>query len=138
MDPTLAREMSDEEFRDFVDEMIAAAHEEAHLWELPRGVIDRLPRGDVAHGPWAAADCSGVLLTWFDEGLAGVYRLGRDDDGQTMADLEGDAARELLAQPDRWALPGAVGEILNLFRTDLGVGVELDRWRALAARHRHG
>ncbi|MGQ0843952.1 MAG: hypothetical protein ACT4QF_07430 [Sporichthyaceae bacterium] len=138
MDPTRAREMTDEQFRDFVDEMIAAAHEEAHLWELPRGVVDRLPGGDVLHGPWAAADCSTVFLAWFDEGLVGVYRLERGEDGRTMNDLGPSAARQLLAEPDRWALPGAVGEIVNVFRTDKGVDVDPDRWRELASRHRHG
>lgn len=107
--------MTGDEFMDLINEMHVAVLEEAHLFELPLGAIDDPSRSHVVHGPWAAKDCSTVLIQWFDcdwvalylPGLPGSWGLPaaswepRLGPGSQRV-LSASDARSLLSAPDLW------------------------------------
>ena len=117
---------------DFVEQMYLAVAEGSWLWEVPLGVSDGL--GGHEHGPWDPAECSRLLLAWFDAGLVELYADPPDDaprpqnvaewrtwnSGRYPLVPDPDAARAVLADPSRWT--GGPGDgFLRLAPTDAGM-----------------
>jgi hypothetical protein len=74
-----------------------AVSEEAMLLELPIEERNHLPGGGIELIPAQdPADCSRVLLDWFDQGLVTVMMTG------TQAELAPERARALLSDPSAW------------------------------------
>lgn len=112
--------MSADEFADFVSQMHLLVLEEAPIWEIPVGSIDRLPSGHVHHGPFDAADCSIVLSIWNERGLMDLWP--RSPTGQRP--LARTAASQLLLTPSEWILDAG----LDLAPTDAGQQLARVSW----------
>lgn len=119
MTPVPAREMSEEDYEDFVSEMCWAVIEQGHLFGLAYGAIDP---GKV-HGPWDPHDCSLILTDWLDTGWLHL-RASKDDDvrrlDQRLAHVE---AREVLADPGAWVQPDRTTAAYELEFTHKGFDV---------------
>ena len=124
---------------DFVEQMYLAVVEESWLFEVPRGVGDE--HDDCTHGPWLAPDCSRQLLAWFDQGLIELYADPPEDtprprnraewqmwnNGYFLRVLEPSAARDLLANPERWTRESDDG-FIHLCPTDGGMAPDAPWW----------
>ena len=124
--------MSATEYQDFVFEMRAAVYEELALFEVAHGAIDRLPGGDVRHGPWLPEDCAGVLSRWHRAGLLGLYRYtSTRGNGPNLTKTD---AIELVAHPERWVQSEDWTEVAALVLTDLGQAAPVSKWESHVAR----
>jgi hypothetical protein len=133
--------------KDLVSQMYWNVREESPLWTLPDEITDYLGRGrTVVHGPFAPADCSRVLLRWFDAGWLDLIAYANHDlwppgtaaEWETSAVRQGQFlllahqdARTLLAAPKEWADPARGGEVM-LCISDEGEEHPQPEW--LAAR----
>lgn len=124
--------MSPDEFDDFLRELHVAVHEEQSLWEVPRESIDKLPSGDLAHGPWRPEDCSRVLAVRLDAGLLSLYRC--DARGSAGDYLPHDEARAILLATDQWVEPEAWTDVVNLAVTEVGSDTRFEGWAAKLGR----
>lgn len=119
--------LSEEERRDFVEEMHAAVYEEQGLHEVAAGAKDLLPSGTVEHGPWQSADCSRLFLRWYELGFLALYRWAAD--GSTGPDIPAPEAAALLADPSRWTVPVDWPDWTCLYVTERGQSRHLDEWK---------
>jgi len=131
------------EREDFISEMYALAREEGFLHEAPLGVIDRLPSGDIVHGPWDLQACSKVLARWRVEGLVVLFvhspsrmpwqsRTTRTVQGnETFYELSPRDAVDLLSDPTRWQLESEEG-LVCIALSDAAADVPYERWRQIA------
>ena len=108
--------------------MYALVREEGFLYEAPLGAIDRLPSGDVVHGPWEPNDCAKVLARWHAEGLIGLWVLRPAESDYEISAAD---ASQLLDAPARWQ-PGSDDGLVSVVLTDTGAEVPYERWRQLA------
>lgn len=120
--------MDDAEREDFISEMYALVREEGFLYEAPLGATDRLPSGDVVHGPWEPGDCAKVLARWHAEGLIGLWVLRPAESDHEISAAD---AGELLDAPARWK-PESDDGLTSVVLTDKGAEVPFERWRQLA------
>ncbi|MDQ6526882.1 hypothetical protein RB608_24900 [Nocardioides sp. LHD-245] len=120
--------MDDVEREDFISEMYALVFEEGLLYEAPLGAIDRLPSGDVVHGPWDRNDCGQVLGRWHAEGLIGLWVR---KPAETDYEVSAADATEVLNSPQRWR-PETEEGLASVALTDAGAEVSYERWRELA------
>lgn len=116
------------EREDFISEMYALVREEGFLYEAPLGATDRLPSGDVVHGPWDPNDCAKVLARWHVEGLIGLWVLRP---AETDYEISAADAGQLLDAPARWQ-PESDDGLVSVVLTDTGAEVPYERWRQLA------
>jgi hypothetical protein len=94
--------------------MYWAVREESTLGELPLEERDYLRDGVELIPAQDPAECSRVLLDWFDQGLVTVMATG------TQLDLVRERARALLADPRAWTPQH------SLVPTDAGVAALTD------------
>lgn len=113
---------------DFISEMYVLPREEGFLYEAPLGAIDRMPSGDVVHGPWDPNDCATVLARWHVEGLIGLWVLMP---AETDYEISAADATQLLDAPSRWQ-PDSDDGLVSVVLTDTGALVPYERWRQLA------
>lgn len=93
------RDMTQEQFDDFANQMYVLLCEHAVLWEYPAGSTDHERDGRVSvHGPWDWHDCRDALKVWHNDGLIRFYR-----DADT--DLSDEEARAVLDDADAWRTP---------------------------------
>lgn len=118
--------MSGADYGDFLAELHAAVQEEASLWEVPVGSIDKLPSGEVVHGPWLAQDCARVLSQWLEAGMLALYRCNAD--GTPGDCLSAEEAKAELGNPDRWVRPARWTDVVNLVMTESGSSASFDDW----------
>lgn len=122
-----APDMTPEQFEDFVNEMYWLAHEEGYLWEAPLGAIDKLPSGDVVHGPWRQEDCAAVLSAWHAAGLLGLYKPAPDG----PEDLTDEEVTRVLTSTGPWTHGWAS---FAVYATEGESADDLEHWRALVSR----
>lgn len=120
--------MDDAEREDFISEMYALVREEGFLYEAPLGATDRLPSGDVVHGPWDPNDCATVLTRWHVEGLIGLWVLRPAETDYEVSPAD---ASQLLAASGRWQ-PESDDGLVSVVLTDTGAEVPYERWRQFA------
>lgn len=120
--------MNEVVLEDFISEMYFLVREEGFLFEAPLGATDRLPSGDVVHGPWDPADCATILGRWHAEGLIGLWVR---KPAQTDYELSADDAARLLDAPARWQ-PESDDGLVSVVLTDLAADAPYERWRELA------
>jgi hypothetical protein len=132
---------------DLVSEMHAAVQEEASLYELPLGVVDRLGEGrTVVHGPWSPEECRSTLFPWLKAGwieliadtnppssLTSAAWRGRASRQGAFLVLSADDAATLLNDPQRWILGTADGHVM-LSASCRGQAHEYSAWLELAQR----
>ena len=130
--PTAARDMTDDEFADFTDQMRLSVAEEAYLWELPAGSRDLTGDNNwLEHGPWQQADCAAAILLWFDAGLVSLLRRWPEEQPLTAEE-----ERQVLITPESWVLDERPvhdehGTSFAVAATEAGDALAWDEWRAL-------
>jgi hypothetical protein len=78
--------------------LLISAVEEASLFDLPLGAIDRRRDGTIYEWlPQNPAECRAVLLSWREEGVIGAYRYSPSGNEE----LSAEAARAILGAPGR-------------------------------------
>ncbi|MGZ5370866.1 hypothetical protein [Aeromicrobium sp.] len=131
---------------DLLSEMYVLTAEQSYLHEVTSQVVDHL--GDdnqVVHGPWTPAECQPILSQWLDaswlELIADLDPPPSDSNpagwharatvsGEYLV-LAAEDARALLAEPDRWRVGAADGNVM-LCRTEEGDRHDYAEWAALA------
>jgi hypothetical protein len=129
---------------DFLREMLLAVEEETQLYALPYGVVDKRANTTVERGPWIPAECSAVMLSWFDHGLVMLYlpsepeiwapgyalgewmsRAHREPYGHVLA--PGDA-RELLSNHALWVPARIEGLVCVAYRDGAAADLPSEQW----------
>ena len=117
--------------------MYRSVHDDAWLFDIPDGDFVDWEGEAPPGGPFDPADCSAVLLRWFDAGLIELHQdrdppkdAPADDLDYAAADLPripADDARALLAAPERWtdATPDGFAVAVP---TERGRATPADRW----------
>lgn len=93
--------MDEAEFRRFVNMLLwLVIDENESLGQFGSASTEFADGQSVVWGPWPRADCSELLLRWFDAGLLSVFGLGIDNELPTVE------ARRLLADHESWTSGG--------------------------------
>ncbi len=117
--------------------MLQCLLDDCWLSELPYGdFVHREKRGRAGR-PFAPADCSALMLSWFDAGLVELHQDVEPAEDGTEDDFDYDAAdrplippdtaRALLAAPERWIDEEPGGWAVPI-RTERGAATPADRW----------
>lgn len=133
---------------DLLSQMHLLVLEQSHLFEFSIGSVDRLPSGDVRHGPWDPAECASALRAWYAKGWLLVFVDSDHADVHGTPDwwhrtyvLEGEPtqfrelhssdADTLLRFSSKW-LPGTQDGNVMLCSSPAGDSVPVAEWRDTA------
>ena len=133
---------------DFLREMLLRVEEETQLYALPYEVVDKHANTTVERGPWIPAECSAVMLSWFDHGLIMLYlpsepeiwapgyvlgewmfRAQREPHAHVLAPRD---ARELLSDPAQWVPDRIEGLVCVAYRDRAAADLPSEQWFAAA------